>query len=409
MTIGDSGRDLLFSIVLLPLCETLMMSPRIAGRPLNKQRGITVALAVLIGVSACKIGYELTFKEESFYDMLGVSPTAHHTELKKGYKRESLKVHPDKLQAEGVAAGLDAEAAAAAADDAFVALKAAYDAVSDTAKRDMYDKFGKPGLDFNENETTSLLAGLGFFYVVWVALAYLLTRSRTVSRAQTWAFSGLLALGIFEYQARILAFDFLQDALPGLAMFEKIELLHRLYPVYLIGARLVAWLMHEDLDEKNFVMLQQLHWKTDRLRERIFMLAKHRSLPPPADGSAPSLGPDDAVTPEMWQAFAKETVEPRFVEALKVGGPGVLSALGGGAAAKGNGTTAAAAAGEAAGGEAAAGGETAAAMASLPGGVPPVAKPAPAKPAGGGGRSLGSLVWFFGVYFFFQWLLGRSK
>jgi hypothetical protein len=67
------------------------------------------------------------------------------------------------------------------------------------------------------------------------------TLTLTLRRAtcQTWAFSGLLALGIFEYQATILSYDFLQEALPQLAMFEKIELLHRLYPIYLIGARMV--------------------------------------------------------------------------------------------------------------------------------------------------------------------------
>ena len=42
--------------------------------------------------------------------------------------------------------------------------------------------------------------------------------------------------------------------------------------------------------------------------------------------------------------------------------------------------------------------------------APSGAPGAPAKQeSGGGGRSLGSLVWFFGVYFFFQWLLGRGQ
>ena len=31
------------------------------------------------------------------------------------------------------------------------------------------------------------------------------------------------------------------------------------------------------------------------------------------------------------------------------------------------------------------------------------------QPAAAGSRGLGSLVWFFGVYFFFQWLLGRGS
>ena len=35
--------------------------------------------------------------EESFYDLLGVSPKANADELKKAYKRQSLLMHPDKL------------------------------------------------------------------------------------------------------------------------------------------------------------------------------------------------------------------------------------------------------------------------------------------------------------------------
>ena len=38
------------------------------------------------------------------------------------------------------------------------------------------------------------------------------------------------------------ALGLLQQQLPQLTMFEKVELLHRLYPVYLLGARLVALL-----------------------------------------------------------------------------------------------------------------------------------------------------------------------
>ena len=222
MSVGNSGRDLVVYLSLLPLLEWLMTSPRIAGKPPNVQRSVTVAATVLIAFSAIKIGYELTAKEPSFYDQLDVVPGVGSRELKSGYKRSSLKVHPDKLQ----------ESNEEVDDEAFVALKAAYDVLSDVQLRDLYDKFGPAGLE-HKNDTTQLLAGVGFFYVVWLALAYLLTRRKTVSRAQTWTFTGLLALAIFEYQACILNFDFLQDQLPGLVMFEKIELLHRLYPVYL--------------------------------------------------------------------------------------------------------------------------------------------------------------------------------
>tara|TARA_B100000524_G_scaffold347865_1_gene250756 strand:+ start:3065 stop:3460 length:396 start_codon:yes stop_codon:yes gene_type:complete len=100
-------------------------------------------------------------------------------------------VHPDKTVASG-----EEET-----DEAFMLLKKAYDVLYDTQLRDLYNKFGEPGVE-NKDDTNALLAGLGFFYVVWLAVAYLLTRKKAVTRAQTWGFTGLLALAIFEYQAK---------------------------------------------------------------------------------------------------------------------------------------------------------------------------------------------------------------
>ena len=280
-------------------------------------------------------------------------------------RHKTVQVHPDKLRAEG---GGDEDID----DAAFVALKAAYDALSDSQLRDVYNKFGKGGLE-HKDDTSALLANLGFFYVISLMLAYMLTRRRTVSRAQTWAFSGLLALGIFEYQARIAGLDFMQEQLPQLAMFEKVELLHRLYPAYLLGARMVAWLFFDDTDAHNFVMLQHLHWKVDRLRERLEMHAKMQPFSMPA---LPALGEDAQVTVETWRELAKNTT----AQAELAAGVGP-----------------------------AAGAETDQAMPAVGLPTPPPLVAQKAAPAGGGGRNLGGLVWFFGVYFFFQWLLGRGS
>jgi len=361
MAIGNEGRDLLGYLLLLVPLEWLMTSRRVVK---SGDRRVAVALtgSILVLLSAAKLGYELLNKEPSYYDMMEVSPTASLAEIKKGYKRASLRVHPDKL----AAAGVQEEEGG---DEAFLALKAAYDVLSDIQQRDLYNKFGPQGLE-SANDTNALLATLGFFYVVWIAVAYLLTRRKSVARAQTWSFTGLLALGIFEYQACIYSIDFLEDALPQLAMFEKVELLHRLYPVYLLGARMVAWLTFEDVDAYNHLVLQRLHVKTDMLllmiRDNYLAVTQSRKLDAsrlPQPTGTVSTGTDAS----PW-GVPDDALQHNFRPLHP----------------------------------------------AMYGGQPPATDPTakgkraqPAAPAKGG-RSVTSLIWFFGVYFFFQWLLGRG-
>lgn len=168
-------------------------------------------------------------------------------------------------------------------------------------------------------------------------------------------------------QACILSFDFLEDAMPQLTMFEKIELLHRLYPVYLLAARMVAWLTYEDIEAHNFVVLQHLHAKTDRLMLMIRQLQ--------LDGASAALGrPEDAAKLSLPNA-ADPDGDPwglpasALQEQYRPLHPAMV-------------------------------------------GESPVSK-APShtqsSKGGGGGRGWGGLVYFFAVYFFFQWLLGRGS
>mmetsp|Transcript_6855 Transcript_6855/g.22471 ORF Transcript_6855/g.22471 Transcript_6855/m.22471 type:complete len:368 (+) Transcript_6855:86-1189(+) len=367
MAIGSEGTDLVAYMLLFIPLEFLMTSRRV-NKDGNRTRAVAVPMTVLVLFAAIKIGYQLTHKEPSYYDMLEVLPNAPYAEIKKGYRRMSLKVHPDKVMGENGEENDDAS-------EEFRALKAAYDVLNDVQLRDLYNKFGPPGVE-NKDDTSGLLAGLGFFYVTWLAVAYLVTQSKAVERAQTWAFTGLLALGIFEYQATILSFDFLEDQLPQLAMFEKIELLHRVYPVFLLGARMVAWLIYQDVDTYNALVLQRLHAKTDVLlrmtrENHITVFCQGRAGMPAlpagtagagATGDAPWGGTLDALDATPFRPLhAANTLQ----------------------------------------------GAEAAAAAKAAAGIPNKAPPQQQQQKGG--RSMTSLIYFFGVYFFFQWLVGRGQ
>ncbi|KAK5658830.1 hypothetical protein OQA88_1642 [Cercophora sp. LCS_1] len=74
-------------------------------------------------------------KETKLYDLLGVAPDATEQQLKKAYKVNALKYHPDK------------NAHNPAAEDKFKEISHAYEILSDSQKRAVYDQYGEAGLE----------------------------------------------------------------------------------------------------------------------------------------------------------------------------------------------------------------------------------------------------------------------
>ena len=73
-----------------------------------------------------------------------------------------------------------------------------------------------------------------------LVVGYLLTMGKGSEDARTWAFSGLLTLAVFEYQTKILSVDYLAPIFPQSTVYEKVEILHKLFPPYLHGARMIS-------------------------------------------------------------------------------------------------------------------------------------------------------------------------
>ncbi|MCK5114768.1 MAG: J domain-containing protein [Phycisphaerae bacterium] len=74
---------------------------------------------------------------ENFYKLLGLARNASAAEIKKAYRRLARKYHPD-------TAGNNPQAA-----EKFKQVQEAYDVLSDTKKRQAYDRFGHAGLNMN--------------------------------------------------------------------------------------------------------------------------------------------------------------------------------------------------------------------------------------------------------------------
>jgi hypothetical protein len=119
--------------------------------------------------------------DRTFYDLLGVEPQATPDEISTAYRKQALKLHPDK--------GGSAEE--------FKAMKAAYDVLKDPQKKQLYDSYGPAVLRAMEGEVLD----------PQVMKDVMLTASRTASRMLLWALPFLAALLLFPPVAISLKWD----------------------------------------------------------------------------------------------------------------------------------------------------------------------------------------------------------
>jgi hypothetical protein len=220
---SDAVDIVLYLFVLGPAVEWCLKSPRVNRGLPGSWRGISLAVALLALVALGKMAWEVGVREPNHFETLGVRVDASTADIKKAYKAVSLKYHPDKTDAP------DAPAI-------FMRMQTAYETLKDPQARDRYNKFGGRGTD----EPESMLMGMAVFYVLWLVMGYLLTMGKASEDARTWSFSGLLALAVIEYQTRVLSFEYLALVLPYNTIHEKIELLHRLFPPFLHGSRMIS-------------------------------------------------------------------------------------------------------------------------------------------------------------------------
>ncbi|XP_040892918.1 dnaJ homolog subfamily B member 1b [Toxotes jaculatrix] len=70
---------------------------------------------------------------KDYYDILGIKKGASEDDIKKAYRKQALKYHPDKNKSPG-------------AEEKFKEIAEAYDVLSDPKKKDVYDRYGEEGL-----------------------------------------------------------------------------------------------------------------------------------------------------------------------------------------------------------------------------------------------------------------------
>lgn len=89
--------------------------------------------------------------KRDYYEVLGVSKDASERDIKKAYKRLAMKYHPDRTEGD---ADLEAK---------FKEVKEAYEVLTDSQKRQMYDQYGHAAFDQNGGGHGGFGGGQGDF------------------------------------------------------------------------------------------------------------------------------------------------------------------------------------------------------------------------------------------------------
>ncbi|MDP9172739.1 MAG: molecular chaperone DnaJ [Planctomycetota bacterium] len=96
-------------------------------------------------------GMPVAAAKRDYYEVLGVTRTSDAEEIKRAYRRQAMKFHPDRANGDKVEA-----------ETRFKECSEAYEVLSDSAKRQRYDKHGHEGVssahDFSHMDVTDIFS-----------------------------------------------------------------------------------------------------------------------------------------------------------------------------------------------------------------------------------------------------------
>jgi hypothetical protein len=186
-------------------------------------------------------------KGPNYYVQLDVTRSSNPLEIKRAYKRLSLQLHPDKNPSPDASSQFDA-------------VKQAYDVLMDMELREVYNKFGKDGVNHNKRyDETHFLIEVGVFYITWGMLAFMLTLGKKSGDARNWIFTGLVVMLVIEISLMTSSSNPLPTWLfPQMTEYEAVWLLHSLFPAFMNGCRSLGAFLYIDLDAQTRQLLLAL-------------------------------------------------------------------------------------------------------------------------------------------------------
>lgn len=226
-----------------PACQWLLKpNPHFSAR-----QGFMYAMGLLAIVAAASVYNEIKNNPPNYFQVLQLDRSSTMGDVKTQFRRMSLLYHPDKNPSP-------------TAEAEFAKVREAYEVLSNTKLREIYDKFGMEGLQresgSGESEI-SLLIGIGTFYIVWGIMVFLLTIGRGSSVSRQAIYTGLILLLILEFNWKFSDFDVV-SLFPRITIYEKVDILHRIFPTFMNACIIVKMNRYEDPEKKMWELMSSV-------------------------------------------------------------------------------------------------------------------------------------------------------
>jgi len=213
----------------------------------ERKKSIMYAIGFLASLAAVKTGMSMQARGPNHYQLLDVTRDSNPLQIKRAYKKLSLSLHPDKNPSP-------------TASDEFDAVKQAYDVLMDMEFREVYNKYGKDGINSNKRfDESQFFMELGIFYLTWGMMAYVLTLGKKSGDARQWTFTGLIIMLVLEISIMTSQTNPLPSSLfPTWTEYEAVWLLHTLFPAFMNGCRSLGSYLYVDLEKQTRQLLLAL-------------------------------------------------------------------------------------------------------------------------------------------------------
>jgi len=213
---------------------------------ISRPKSLYILSAVLIALFGAKSVFDFNKFPENFYGAFGVSRDANAFDIRKAYKKVSLKYHPDKNSA------FDSK-------EKFERLKNMYDVLIDEEKRDLYNRFGEDFLSFDpRQDEIKLISSIATTYVFWAVISYMTVLPKQCKACNIWVLILLLIMLVIE---TFLCLS--ESTLPVkfsvyTTEHEFLLSMHCFFPFALCMLRVLAEYFYVDLDMTTEIALNEV-------------------------------------------------------------------------------------------------------------------------------------------------------